>query len=48
MTLRILRRLSDARQRRKTHRIITYLPKSVQRDIGLIDGLSDGVLSRSR
>ncbi|MEM8973799.1 MAG: hypothetical protein AAGD43_17200 [Pseudomonadota bacterium] len=48
MTLRIFWRLSDARQRRKTRRIITNLPKSIQRDIGLIDGLSDGVLSRSR
>lgn len=48
MTLSILQRLSDARQRRKTRRIIANLPKSVQRDIGLIDGLSDGALRRSR
>lgn len=47
MTLRILQRVSDVRQRRKTRRIITNLPKSIQRDIGLIDGLPDGVLRRS-
>jgi hypothetical protein len=48
MTRNILRRLSEARQRRKTRRIIANLPRSVQRDIGLIDGLPDSVLRRSQ
>ncbi|MEM1266283.1 MAG: hypothetical protein AAGI50_09740 [Pseudomonadota bacterium] len=48
MTLRILERLAEARQRRKTRCIIASLPRHVQRDIGIIDGRTDGALHRSR
>ncbi len=44
MIARIIQRLFDVSKKP----IITNLPRSIQRDIGLIDGLPDGVLHRSR
>ncbi|MEM6467374.1 MAG: hypothetical protein AAF679_12855 [Pseudomonadota bacterium] len=47
MRLSLFQRLFAGRRHRKTRHSFADLPKSLQRDIGVIDGLPEGVLHRS-